>query len=244
MNKGRSCSCLAVLVLVFLAVIAGALFYLVYPILFGSGLDPEDTEWPADLAKIDRADWAEAAIANPDNISPMGEINKITIHHDGLPPLPMVTEKQIKKRVVAIRDEHSRKYADIGYHYIVGPRGRIWEARPIQFQGAHAQGHNANNIGILFLGNTSNTKPTKAGVEGLFTFLGYLQQRYEIPVEQIYTHAELGKTECPGKHLQAILDKARKDGTLDSHGTEQSFDWQFVKDRFRELPEELKKMIE
>jgi len=212
--KGRSCSCLAVLVLLFLAAVAGVLFYVAYPIVFAPPPEPEETEWPIDLEKIARADWGNQEIANPDRISPMGGISCITIHHDGLPPLAMVTEKQIKKRVVAIREDHSRKYADIGYHYIVGPKGRIWEGRPIQYQGAHAQRHNANNIGVLFLGNT------------------------------IYPHAELGKTECPGKHLQDILDVARKDGTLEYPEVETTVDWQSIKERLLELPKEIKKLVE
>lgn len=245
MSKGRSsCSCLAVLVLLFLTAVAGVLFYVAYPIVFAPPPEPKETVWPEALVKIKRVDWGQQAIANPDRVTPMSEIKKITIHHDGLPPLAMSTETQIKKRVVAIREQHSLKYADIGYHYIVDPKGRIWEARPIEYQGAHAQRHNVGNVGVLFLGNTSDTKPTQAGLDGLYMFLRYLRQRYDVPINEIYTHAELGQTECPGKHLQSILETARKDGTLDIPDLEQPIDWPAIIDEFKNLPNKLFKIKE
>jgi hypothetical protein len=35
--------------------------------------------------------------------------------------------------------------ADIGYHYTIDPTGRIWEGRPVQYQGAHVKMNNEHN---------------------------------------------------------------------------------------------------
>ena len=194
--------------------IAGFLLWVAWPVLFGTAPRPEDTKWPEKLNFISRAEWGIEDISHPEKIDLMNGINRITIHHDGMPPLPMKTKSQIKSRIVSIRKSHSKKYADIGYHYIVDPLGRIWEGRPLKYQGAHVQGHNHHNIGILFLGNTYEDIPTAEGLDGLFTFIRYLRQRYRISEDSVKTHRELAQTGCPGKHLQEELEKARKNGKL------------------------------
>lgn len=213
MKRGTG-SCGTIL-LVILTCIAGILFWIAYPLIFAPSINPENTKWPSNLTLIKRGEWGNEAISNPGKIALMKEIKKITIHHDGMPSLPMKTEENIRSRIVSIRKSHSKTYADIGYHYIVDPKGRIWEGRPISYIGAHVQGHNSNNIGILFLGNTSDVAPTPEGLKGLYTFVRYLRQRYEIKKEAVYTHGELGQTDCPGKYLQEEITKARKRGEFD-----------------------------
>ena len=49
-------------------------------------------------------------------------------------------------------DDPDEPYADIGYHYIIDPAGRVWEGRSLDYKGAHAYGYN-NDIGVLVLGD-------------------------------------------------------------------------------------------
>lgn len=42
-------------------------------------------------------------------------------------------------------------WADIGYHYIIGPTGDYIQGRPLSRDGAHTLGHNKNTLGILLL---------------------------------------------------------------------------------------------
>lgn len=244
MNKRRSCSCFFTLVFLVLVAIAGVLFYIAYPIVFAPPPKPEETAWPENLKLISRSEWSEASI-NPSEVTPMGEINRITLHHDGIPSLIMATETQVKKRVFAIRDGHinTEKYADIGYHYIIDPFGRIWEGRSIEYQGAHAKGHNKANIGILFLGNTLEERPTEKGLNSLYTFLIYLQQRYEIEEKHIYTHKELGQTDCPGKYLQQEIDLARKEGKFYAPPIEHTIDWNEIYEAGKDFLTQIKDKV-
>lgn len=202
------------MILVILAMIAGVLAWIAYPVFFGDYAEEQELTWPETLTLVQRSEWGNEEISNPDDIEPMNQIYRITIHHDGIPALPMKTESQIKSRVIAIRNTHSQKYADIGYHYIVDPLGRIWEGRPIRYQGAHVQGKNEGNIGILFLGNTYEDIPTQKGLDGLFSFIRYLRLRHDIDEAEVKTHRELAQTGCPGKLLQQELVKARESGKL------------------------------
>lgn len=52
-----------------------------------------------------------------------------------------------------IREEHKRNgWSDIGYHYVIGLKGEIWNGRDVDLIGAHVSGHNTHSIGIAYVG--------------------------------------------------------------------------------------------
>ena len=62
------------------------------------------------------------------------------------------------KTVEEIRKEHikNRGWSDIGYHYVVYRDGSVHEGRNVNFSGAHCSGHNANSIGVVYVGGLEN----------------------------------------------------------------------------------------
>lgn len=55
--------------------------------------------------------------------------------------------------VAAITAMHkARGYRTIGYHFLIGLNGERWTGRSLNEAGAHIQGHNANSIGICYIG--------------------------------------------------------------------------------------------
>jgi hypothetical protein len=102
-----------------------------------------------------------------------------------------------------------RKWADIAYHFAVDRAGRVWQARPLAYQGAHVHGHNGHNLGIVLLGNFQIQSPSAAQLTALMAFIDFTRRLYKIPLNQIFTHGELGQTDCPGQLLQAFMDRTR-----------------------------------
>lgn len=52
-----------------------------------------------------------------------------------------------------IRRWHLEKgYSDIGYHFVIYRDGSIHRGRPLDQAGAHCKGHNANSIGVCYIG--------------------------------------------------------------------------------------------
>ncbi|MDA0713261.1 MAG: N-acetylmuramoyl-L-alanine amidase [bacterium] len=47
---------------------------------------------------------------------------------------------------------NTRGWSDIGYHFLVGNDGKIFEGRSLNWQGAHVKGHNAYSVAISALG--------------------------------------------------------------------------------------------
>ncbi|MAJ46069.1 MAG: hypothetical protein CMJ57_01915 [Planctomycetaceae bacterium] len=162
-----------------------------------------------------RSYWAKGAPI-PSRINPMGTPNRITIHHDGMPPFSGTRQSEVAARIELIRRAHlnrdgGNRWGDIGYHFVVDRAGRVWEARPITYQGAHVKNQNERNIGILCLGNFEQQRPSRDQVRGLEILVVNLRNKYRVPTSRVRTHRELASTLCPGRHLQDAVNSSRAD---------------------------------
>jgi len=86
----------------------------------------------------------------------MRELKRIIFHCSA-------TEDGKDYTVDQIRRWHTsppRNWRDIGYHYVIYRDGSIHEGRPIDQQGAHTRGENADSIGICYIGGVRDGKAT------------------------------------------------------------------------------------
>lgn len=175
---------------------------------------------PVDLGPppgvIPRSQWTYAGISSRIPINPMNGVNRITVHHDGMPPVSLQSTSQVSTRLESIRRAHLNRYpepfADIGYHYIIDPQGHVWEGRSTRYQGAHVKENNEHNLGIMVLGNFNEQHPTPQALASVDRFVAHEMSRYNVPLARIYTHQELRQTECPGRNLQAYMRQTRSRG--------------------------------
>ncbi len=146
----------------------------------------------------------------------MGKVLRITVHHDALDSSSVSTRSDAVRRLQTVRQGHvTRKpdaFADIGYHFVIDPRGNIWEARNLYYQGAHVKGQNENNLGIMVMGNFDQQRPNAAAIQSLDTFVAQQMRRYNIPLSRVKTHQEMAPTECPGRNLQRYMLATRGRG--------------------------------
>ena len=168
----------------------------------------------ATIALYPRSQWNARPIRS--NVSPMTRITKITVHHTG-DAWDEVRLQPNASRILFYQKIHQDKngWADIGYHFIIDRGGRIWECRPLRYQGAHAGNNllNQGNIGISLIGNYNVQRLTPAQAESLVNLLDRLCSFYGIsPSMGITTHKEIrpGTTECPGYNLQIFMDQYRR----------------------------------
>lgn len=144
---------------------------------------------------------------------PMSSVSRITVHHDAIMPVPGGAYAESLRRLQLIRTGHlNNGWADIGYHFAIDPNGRIWQARPLELQGAHVKDNNPNNLGIVVFGNYEQIRPTTASLQALDQMIAYGMQRFGIPLSRVYTHQELRPTACPGRNLQAQMNATRSKG--------------------------------
>lgn len=140
---------------------------------------------------------------------------RITIHHtadaslDHLegPELPRKTDQAHRNR----RDKDGQPWACIGYHFMIDRKGQVFEGRPLELQGAHAQrDNNIGNIGISLGGNFETEKPPAAQVQALTKLVRILQERFGIDKRYLYGHCDFVKdTACPGRNLKPVVAELR-----------------------------------
>ena len=158
---------------------------------------------------VSRATWGAESLK--DNHDPMARITRITVHHTA--EIAGMGERPDADLVKGIQDFHrnTRGWADIGYHWVIGQDGRVYEGRALHVQGAHAGGgNNIENLGISVIGDFTATMPPTRALRTLTLFLRAQQKRYGIPMEQVFGHREFKATACPGDMLFAWLERYRQ----------------------------------
>lgn len=104
-------------------------------------------------------------------------------------------------RAADIRRWHKAQgWNDIGYHYVVDLDGTIEPGRPIEKAGAHCTGHNADSIGVCYIGGCDKKmqpKDTRTDAQkaSLLLLLKYLVVKY--PGVTIYGHRDFANKSCP-----------------------------------------------
>lgn len=98
------------------------------------------------------------------------------------------------------RWHRAKGWDGIGYHYVIDLDGTIEAGRDIEKAGAHCSGHNANSIGVCYIGGCDkNMQPkdtrTEAQKASLILLLKYLRQKY--PNSIIYGHRDFSAKPCP-----------------------------------------------
>jgi hypothetical protein len=143
---------------------------------------------------------------------------RITIHHTTNPALsPSASQTSEFQRMRSIRDYqvNSNGWADIGYHYVIMPSGRIYEGRYDRKRGAHDVIN--DGFGISFDGNYSSSSITEAQFNSAVALCTQLCERMGINdptvlvstptyfsgnpnrnLPRILGHRDRGNTSCPG----------------------------------------------
>lgn len=159
-----------------------------------------------DLHIIGRAEWGAQKASYIDKATPY---KKITVHHTTDNAKFTKTDGEFL-RLVQKHHQKTNKWADIGYHFLIGQKGVIYEGRSIKSMGAHVRGKNTGNLGIALLGDFNEHKLNGKQLDSLKHLIDTLRKRYDIPRRMVFGHGELGDTKCPGKHTLEFLKNYRQ----------------------------------
>lgn len=176
----------------------------------------------ADGLVVTRAQWGARARNCAGTHSPQ----RLTIHHTVTPnddSLGMAARlRQIQAYHIDVRG-----WCDIGYHFLVGQDGLVYQGRPENRLGAHAAGANSNNVGISFIGDFESRSPSASQFAAGARIVRALSDEYDIPRQRAYVkgHRQIGTTStaCPGTTLYdrlselLALSETASGGTLPSN---------------------------
>ena len=157
-----------------------------------------------------RSKWTQQPIV-VSRTKPMGGTpNVITVHHSGDKD-DTQTESSAWLRQVDLNhikgNNHAEPWACIGYHFIIDASGKVYEGRPLKYQGAHAGNDQVNklNIGICLIGDFDQARVPAAQRTALLNTLDRLCLQYDISRASVYGHQHFKSTECPGRYLSQII---------------------------------------
>ncbi|XP_027707011.1 N-acetylmuramoyl-L-alanine amidase [Vombatus ursinus] len=127
------------------------------------------------------------------------------VHHTYEPHKPCTSFSQCAADMRSMQRFHqdTRGWNDIGYSFVVGTDGYVYEGRGWHWVGAHTLGHNFLGFGVSIIGNYTATLPAAHALRTVRDTLprcalraGYLRQDY---ITQ--GHRQLVRTDCPGDAL-------------------------------------------
>lgn len=109
---------------------------------------------------------------------------------------------------------NTRGWCDVGYHFLIGSDGKVYEGRPLNLLGAHVGNNNSGNIGISFIGcfhssgcsGLGPTRPSDAMVRASGRLLGTLSRLYGVSLSSTTVKGHRDHpgqtTSCPGDNLR------------------------------------------
>jgi N-acetylmuramoyl-L-alanine amidase len=122
--------------------------------------------------------------------------NTVVIHHSA------IYESDDNSTMLEIQRAHrlTRGWADVGYHYVVGKQGAVYEGRDIHVRGVHVEGYNTGTIGVCLMGNFMEEQPTQSQVNRARDLIQWLADRFALT--HLAVHRSFNpSTECPGTNL-------------------------------------------
>ena len=125
----------------------------------------------------------------------MRKITEVIVHCSATPEGRPFTVADID------RWHRARGFHGIGYHYVIYLDGSLHAGRSEERIGAHCKGHNAQSIGVCYIGGcaadgrTPKDTRTPAQRAALTDFLGRLKRRF--PGIRIYGHRDFAAKACP-----------------------------------------------
>lgn len=153
-----------------------------------------------------RSDWGAVA---PKTMTKRTTGTKVIFHHTGW-QFSSTTTTNVVAEIKEVQDYHmnTKGWADIAYHYVIDPAGRIWQGRSDYYEGAHTSGQNMN-VGVVVLGDFegiwgigANSLTTNA-YNAMCSLSKYLAYRDSLDLPVAYNHKDFNPdTECPGDNME------------------------------------------
>ncbi|KAM7418937.1 hypothetical protein PAMA_016182 [Pampus argenteus] len=115
---------------------------------------------------IPRCQWGAKAYRNTP--IPMSlPLQFLYVHHTYEPSSPCLSFPNCSRAMRAMQRFHQedRGWSDIGYSFVVGSDGYIYEGRGWNHLGTHTRGHNAIGYGVSIIGNYTATLPSRHAMD-------------------------------------------------------------------------------
>ncbi|KAH9512611.1 peptidoglycan recognition protein 1 [Bulinus truncatus] len=153
---------------------------------------------------ISRSEWGARA---PKGVSYLtNPVHYMFIHH--AESSECFSQSTCAAEVRGFQNFHmdTRGWNDVGYSFLVGGDGSVFEGRGWDKVGAHTQGYNSVGYAICFIGNFMNKFPTDVQIQAVQQLVSCSVERGKLsPSYVLRGHRDVNDTDCPGDVLYALI---------------------------------------
>ncbi|XP_075155914.1 peptidoglycan-recognition protein SC2-like [Haematobia irritans] len=153
------------------------------------------------LTIVSRSEWGAAAYKGTKATLANGK-SYVIIHHTAGAYCSTKAACITQMKNIQNYHQNTQGWADIGYNFLIGGDGLVYEGRGWNVVGVHASDYNSISLGISFMGNYNNDKPNAAQITAAKELLAAAVSRGQIVSGYtMYGHRQVSATECPGTNL-------------------------------------------
>uniref|UniRef100_A0A182P7V1 Peptidoglycan-recognition protein n=1 Tax=Anopheles epiroticus TaxID=199890 RepID=A0A182P7V1_9DIPT len=193
-----SVSCLPVYLLV-----AGVLCQLLVPAAAQEDTSGSTGTEPDCPVIVKRAAWG--AVKSKNVTYQLKPVANVIVHHTtGERCTTVATCKEMVANIQSFHQNDNR-WSDIGYNFLISS-SHVYEGIGWHRMGAHLRGYNDKSIGVAFLGNFDQERPTARSLNLLARLLQCGVELGELADDyRLYGARQLQSTNSPGRFLYAKL---------------------------------------
>ncbi len=123
---------------------------------------------------------------------PLRQIRHLIIHHSAAPAT-------VGPKRIAVYHVKKQDWPGIGYHFLVGEDGTLYQGNTLETMSYHAVNANPAGVGICFLGNFMKQVPPPAQLQAGAHLSAWLMQELGVGLDMVKGHKEFMDTACPGE---------------------------------------------
>ncbi|XP_043258957.1 uncharacterized protein LOC122401084 [Colletes gigas] len=130
----------------------------------------------------------------------------VIIHHSATDGCTTQAICQARMRSFQKFHMNEKNWSDIGYNFVVGEDGNVYEGRGWDKHGSHSIPYNSKSIGICIIGNFDGHSPNAAAISATKSLISYGVSIGKI--KDTYTllgHRQTTQTICPGNSLYNLI---------------------------------------
>nr|XP_012140463.1 PREDICTED: peptidoglycan-recognition protein SC2 [Megachile rotundata] len=154
---------------------------------------------------VSRVEWG-ARSANEPVTTITRTPSFVIIHHSA--GAPCMSKSACSTQVKNYQNQHinTNHWSDIGYNFLVGEDGNVYEGRGWGKVGAHAPNYNSKSIGICVMGNYMNRNPNSAAISAVKNLIQYGVDLGKITSNyKLLGHRQTKATSCPGDTFYRLI---------------------------------------
>ncbi|KAJ8928526.1 hypothetical protein NQ314_018902 [Rhamnusium bicolor] len=130
----------------------------------------------------------------------------VVVHHSDTPACTSRSACETRIRNIQTGHMNDRGWDDIGYNFLIGGDGNIYEGRGYGIHGSHVPKFNSRSIGICLIGDFQNTSPPNSQQQALKNLIDCAAETNKVARNyHVIGHRQGGTTTCPGNYLFNII---------------------------------------